>query len=105
MYAVMETGNVQHRVEEGDTLCVARFDAKAGDKVTFDKVLLTNDGQNTKIGTPYVEGATVSAEVLGETLGDKVEIFKMKRRATYRLHRGHRQKYTEIRIEKISISG
>ncbi len=105
MYAILESGNVQFRVEEGDTLKIPRIDAKAGDKWTFDKILLINDGQETRIGAPHVEGATVSAEVIGDHLGDKVSIFKMKRRATYRLHRGHRQQYTEVRIEKISASG
>lgn len=105
MYVIMESGNVQFRVEEGDTLRIPKIDAEAGDNLTFDKVLLLNDGNETRVGTPHVEGVTITAEVLGNTLGDKVTIFKMKRRATYRLHRGHRQQYTEVRIDKINASG
>ena len=105
MYAILESGNQQFRVEEGDTLTIPKIDAEAGEKWTFDRVLLLNDGEETKVGTPHVEGANVTAEVLGATLGKKVNIFKMKRRATYRLHRGHRQQYTEVRIDKINASG
>jgi large subunit ribosomal protein L21 len=105
MYAILESGSEQFRVEEGDTLTIPKIDAEAGEKRTFDKILLLNDGQETKIGMPYVEGASVTAEVLGATLGKKVNIFKMRRRATYRLHRGHRQQYTKVRIDKINASG
>jgi large subunit ribosomal protein L21 len=105
MYAILESGNVQFRVEEGDTLRIPKIDAEAGEMWTFDRVLLVNDGQETRVGSPHLEGATVTAEVLGNRLGDKVTIFKMKRRATYRLRRGHRQQYTEVRIDKINASG
>ena len=105
MYAILESGNVQFRVEEGDILRIPKIHAEAGDKWTFDKVLLVGDGRETRIGTPHLEDASVGAEVIGDRLGGKVTIFKMKRRATYRLHRGHRQQYTEVRIEKINVPG
>jgi len=105
MYAIVETGNMQFRVEEGQTLRIPKVDSPQGEKLTLDKILMLSDGQETTIGTPYVEGASVIAEVLGEVLDDKVIIFKMKRRATYRLRRGHRQPYTEVRIDKINASG
>lgn len=105
MYAIVESGNVQFRVEKGDKLRIPKITAEAGDKLTLDKVLLVSDGKDTKVGTPYVDGASVAAEVLGEVLDKKVEIFKMRKRATYRLHRGHRQPYTEIRIDDIVKPG
>ncbi len=104
MYAIIETGSVQFRVEEGDTLRVPRFKSDAGDKITLDKVLVVGDGEDSKIGTPYVDGASVTAEVLGEVKGNKVQVFKMKRRTTYRCRTGHRQKFTEIKIDKINAS-
>jgi large subunit ribosomal protein L21 len=105
MYAIIQTGNVQFRVEEGDVLRIPRVQSAAGEKLTFDKVLLIGEGGETRIGAPYVGGANVTAEVLGEVLGKKVEIFKMRRRATHRLFRGHRQHYTEVRIDKINAQG
>jgi large subunit ribosomal protein L21 len=105
MYAILETGNEQFRVEEGETLTIPKIEAKAGDTWTFDRVLLVNDGQEARVGAPHLEGATVTAEVLGDSLGKKVTIFKMKRRATYRLKRGHRQQYTDVRIDKINLPG
>ena len=104
MYAIIETGNVQFRVEEGDTVQIPLVKSEAGEKLELDKVLVVGDGENTKVGTPYVEGAKVTAEVIGEVMGDKVQIFKMKRRATYRRTTGHRQRYTEVRVEKIDVS-
>ena len=105
MYAIVETGNVQFRVEKGDKLRIPKIAAEAGDKLTLDKVLLASDGKDPKVGSPYVDGASVAAEVLGDVLDKKVEIFKMRKRATYRLHRGHRQPYTEIRIDDIVKPG
>ncbi len=104
MYAIVETGSVQFRVEEGDTLRIPKVKSDAGEKITLEKVLVVGDGEDSKIGTPYVEGASVTAEVLGEGKGDKVQVFKMKRRTTYRRRTGHRQKFTEIKIEKINAS-
>jgi len=102
MYAIFETGNVQFRAEEGDVVRIPRVEAEAGDKLTFDRILLVRGGDETRIGTPHVEGASIEAEVLKNGLGEKVDIFKMKRRATYRLHRGHRQQFTEVKIDKIN---
>jgi large subunit ribosomal protein L21 len=104
MYAIIEAGNVQFRIEEGDTLRIPRVKTEAGEKLTLDKVLVVGDGDNTKIGTPYVDGVSVTAEVMGEVMGDKVQVFKMKRRTTYRRKTGHRERFTEVRVEKIDVS-
>ena len=105
MYAVVTTGGKQYRVEPGSELEVERLSGDAGSSVTFDRVLLVGDGEAVTIGTPTVEGATVSGTVLGEALGPKLIIFKFKQKATYRRKNGHRQHLTRIRIDEISASG
>jgi large subunit ribosomal protein L21 len=105
MYAVMTTGGKQYRVEAGSELVIERLAADAGASVTFDRVLLVGDGEAVTIGTPTVEGATVSGTVLGEELGPKLIIFKFKQKATYRRTRGHRQHLVRVRIDEINASG
>jgi large subunit ribosomal protein L21 len=105
MYAVVTTGGKQYRVEPGSELEVDRLSGDAGSSVTFDRVLLVGDGEAVTIGTPTVEGATVSGTVLGEALGPKLIIFKFKQKATYRRKNGHRQHLTRIRIDEINASG
>ena len=105
MYAVLTTGGKQYRVEPGSELEVERLSGDAGSSVTFDRVLLVGDGEALTIGTPIVEGATVSGTVLGEALGPKLIIFKFKQKATYRRKNGHRQHLTRIRIDEINASG
>jgi large subunit ribosomal protein L21 len=105
MYAVVTTGGKQYRVEPGNELEVERLSGDAGSSVTFDRVLLVGDGEAVTIGTPTVEGATVSGTVLGEALGPKLIIFKFKQKATYRRKNGHRQHLTRIRIDEINASG
>ncbi|HJP71524.1 MAG TPA: 50S ribosomal protein L21 [Candidatus Limnocylindria bacterium] len=105
MYAVVTTGGKQYRVEPGSELEVERLSGDAGSSVTFDRVLLVGDGEAVTIGTPTVEGATVSGTVLGETLGPKLIIFKFKQKATYRRKNGHRQHLTRVRIDEINASG
>ena len=78
MYAVIESGGKQHRVEEGETLQLEKLDAAAGDTVMFDKILLLGEGDSVKIGTPYLEGSQVEAEVLKQGRGDKIKIIKFK---------------------------
>jgi len=101
MYAVIESGGKQHRVEEGEVLKLEKLDAATGDKVDFDKVLMVGEGESVKIGTPYVEGSKVTAEVLNQDRGDKVKIIKFSRRKHYRKQQGHRQWYTEVKITGI----
>lgn len=105
MYAVVTTGGKQYRVEAGSELMVERLAADAGSSITFDRVLLLGDGETVTVGTPTVEGATVSGTVLGEALGPKLVIFKFKQKVKYRRRTGHRQHLTRVRIDEISASG
>ncbi|HCU54736.1 MAG TPA: 50S ribosomal protein L21 [Gammaproteobacteria bacterium] len=102
MYAVIKTGGKQYRVSSGDKLKVEKLVADVGAEVTFDQVLMVADGDNVKAGTPLVSGAAVKATVVSHGRGDKVRIFKMKRRKHYRKTQGHRQHYTEVQISGIS---
>jgi large subunit ribosomal protein L21 len=102
MYAIMELGGMQWRVEEKSTLRVPTLEAEPGKPVLIDKVLLVADGDQVKVGRPTVAGAKVEATVVSHGKADKVMIFKKKRRKNYKVTRGHRQPYTEIRIEKIT---
>jgi large subunit ribosomal protein L21 len=101
MYAVIESGGKQHRVEEGEVLQLEKFEAATGDKVKFDKILLVGEGESVKIGTPYVEGSQVEAEVLKQGRGDKIKIIKFNRRKHYKKTQGHRQLFTEVKINGI----
>ena len=101
MYAVIESGGKQHRVEEGEVLKLEKLDAATGDTVDFDKVLMVGEGESAKIGTPYVEGGKVTAEILNHGRGDKVKIIKFNRRKHHRKQQGHRQWYTEVKITGI----
>ena len=105
MYAVVTTGGKQYRVEAGSELVIERLAADAGASVTFDRVLLVGDGDAVTIGTPTVEGASVSGTILREELGPKLIIFKFKQKATYRRTRGHRQHLVRVRIDEISAGG
>lgn len=101
MLAVIKTGGKQYKVEEGTVLNIELIDAEEGSKYTFDEVLFVSDGGNVKVGTPTVSGAAVEAEVLGLTRGEKILVFKRKRRKDYRKRIGHRQSYTRVKITKI----
>ncbi len=105
MYAVVTTGGKQYRVEPGSELVIERLSADPGATITFDRVLLVGDGEAVTVGTPTVDGATVSATVLGEALGPKLIIFKFKQKVKYRRHTGHRQHLTRVRIDEISAAG
>ncbi|MDP8567387.1 50S ribosomal protein L21 [Methylophilus aquaticus] len=102
MYAVIKTGGKQYKVAAGEKLKVEKLTGDVGSKVVIDKVLLIADGETTTIGAPLVAGAKVSATVVSHGRGDKVMIFKMRRRKHYRKTQGHRQSYTEIQIDTIS---
>ncbi len=102
MYAIIEDGGRQFKVEEGQELDVDyRSDATSGDTVTFDTVLAAGEGQGLKIGRPALEGATVTAEVLTATQGKKLVVQKLRKRKNSRRKTGHRQLYTRVRIDKI----
>ena len=101
MYAVIESGGKQHRVVEGEILQLDKLDAVAGDKVKFDKILLVGEGESVKIGTPYVDGTQVEAEVTRQGRADKVKIIKFSRRKHSQKKQGHRQLFTEVKITGI----
>ncbi|MFZ5483935.1 MAG: 50S ribosomal protein L21 [Pseudomonadota bacterium] len=102
MYAVIRTGGKQYKVAAGGKLKVETLPAEVGSEITIDDVLMVADGDNIKIGAPVVAGASVKATVLSHGRGEKVMIYKMRRRKHYRKTQGHRQNYTEIRIDGIS---
>ncbi len=104
MYAIIETGSKQYRVQPGDTLDIELLDLAEGqEKVEFDRVLLVGDGEDVKIGTPVVDGAKVVGKSLGQLRGPKIEIVKYKRRKGYRLHTGHRQELLRVQIDEIVL--
>ncbi|MDA1028559.1 MAG: 50S ribosomal protein L21 [Bacteroidetes bacterium] len=105
MYAIVEIAGKQYKVSQDDTLYVATQEAVAGTKVTFDRVLLIADGENITVGSPAVEGASVQAVIVDHVKGDKVLVFKKKRRKRYKVKNGHRQPYTKIKIEAVSATG
>ncbi len=102
MQAVIKTGGKQYRVSEGDTIRVESLKAEAGDTVEFDQVLMLADGENSKVGSPTIDGGKVSAKVVANGRGDKVHIIKFKRRKHHMKRQGHRQNYTEVEITGIS---
>jgi large subunit ribosomal protein L21 len=102
MYAVVRTGGKQLRVSPGDVVRVERLAGDPGDKIDLEEVLLIG-GDKVVVGTPRVEGARVVATIQGEAKGPKLKVFKKKRRKRYRLTRGHRQHYTELRIDSIEV--
>jgi large subunit ribosomal protein L21 len=105
MYAVLTTGGKQYRVEAGSELLIERVPGDAGSSITFDRVLLVGDGDAVTVGTPTIDGATVSATVLGEALGPKLAVFKFKQKVKYRRMAGHRQHLLRVRIDEISAAG
>ena len=105
MYAVFRTGGKQFRVEPGTRLRIPSLDAEPGDTVTFEEVLVAGDGdENVQVGTPVVGGASVKAEVLRHGRTPKIIVFKRKRRKGYRKKQGHRQGFTEIRVDEVALA-
>ena len=102
MYAVIETGGKQYRVNQGDIIRVEKLTADLGAKVDFDRVLLVGEGADVKVGSPIVDGASVSGTVVEHDRHRKIIVFKMKRRKNYRRKQGHRQDYTGVLIDKIN---
>ena len=102
MYAVIQTGGKQYRVEEGTYLKIEKLELGTGDSIEFDKVLMVESDGNVKVGQPFIEGGKVTATVLSQGRHDKVRIIKFRRRKHHMKHMGHRQYYTEIQITGIS---
>ena len=102
MYAVIKTGGKQYRVAPGKKLKVEQIPAAIGQEISLDQVLSVGEGESLKVGSPLVDGATVTAKVLAHGRHDKIKIFKMRRRKHYRKTQGHRQNFTEIEISAIN---
>jgi large subunit ribosomal protein L21 len=102
MYAVIKTGGKQYRVEPGATIRVEKLPGDAGTQLELGEVLLVADGENVKVGAPTVAGASVKAEIVGQGLGEKLLIFKYRRRKAYRKKTGHRQPFTALKITDIT---
>ncbi len=102
MYAVINTGGKQYRVSAGQKIKVEQIPADVGAEIVLDQVLMVGEGESVTVGTPLVAGAAVKAIVLAQGRHDKIQIFKMRRRKHYQKHQGHRQNYTELRIEAVS---
>ncbi len=103
MYAVIKTGGKQYRVSSGEKLKVEQLAADVGSKITIDQVLLVADGDKVSVGQPLVKGAKVQATVVNHGRDDKVRIFKLRRRKHFKKQQGHRQNFTEIQVDKISV--
>jgi len=101
MYAVINSGGKQYRVEQGNTVRLERLPGDVGSSVSFDRVLLFSDGQNVKIGQPLVEGMMVRGRIVEQDRSKKIIVFKYKRRKRYRRKQGHRQYYTAVKIDSI----
>jgi large subunit ribosomal protein L21 len=101
MYAVVEIAGKQFKVAENQSIYVHRLAEEEGSKFSFDRVLLVENNGQTKVGTPVISGSTVEAKVISHVKGDKVLVFKKKRRKGYAVKRGHRQQFTRIHIESI----
>ena len=101
MYAIIATGGKQYKVSEGDIITIEKLGVEAGEKVTFDQVLVVG-GDDLKVGAPTVDGASVEASVVNEGRGKKVIVYKYKRNTGYHKKNGHRQAFTQVKIEKIN---
>ena len=100
MYAIIATGGKQYRVSEGDVIYIEKIDAAVDSTVSFDVLLVGNEG-DVKVGTPVVEGVKVEGKVVGQVRGEKIIVFKYKSKKNYRRKQGHRQPYTKVEITKI----
>ncbi|RKS85781.1 LSU ribosomal protein L21P [Orbus hercynius] len=102
MYAVFQSGGKQHRVSEGQVVRLEKLEVETGSQIVFDKVLMVANGENIQVGAPFVEGATVKAEIVEHGRGDKIKIVKFRRRKHYRKQQGHRQWFTDVKITAIA---
>lgn len=103
MYAVVATGGKQYKVQEGQVLRVEKIDGDVGAPVTFDQVLMFNDGENVNVGQPVIENATVNGHIVEQGKARKIIVFKYKRRKRYRRKQGHRQQFTAVKIDTINL--
>ncbi|MGI6143792.1 MAG: 50S ribosomal protein L21 [bacterium] len=101
MYAIIETGGKQYKVQPGDVVFVEKLPGEVGEKVEFDQVLALKDNEQLQVGTPYIEGARVVAKVLEQDKHKKILVFKYKAKSNYRRRYGHRQPYTRVLVEEI----
>jgi large subunit ribosomal protein L21 len=102
MFAVFASGGKQHRVTEGEVIRIERLSVEPGEEVVFDKVLMVADGDQVSVGAPFVDGGKVTAEVIGNNRGKKINVIKFKRRKDYLRRQGHRQWFTELKITGIN---
>ncbi len=103
MYAIIETGGKQYRAEEGRTIRVEKLPAEKGEKINFDRVLMLNDGNEARVGKPYLDNCRVEGKVVANGRGRKITVYKYKPKKNYSRKQGHRQPYTEVLIENISV--
>ena len=103
MYAVIKTGGRQYKVEQGATIRVEKLPGEKGTQLDLGEVLLIGDGENVTVGKPIVAGAKVTGEIVAQELGDKLIVFKFRRRKAYRRKNGHRQQYTAVKITGVSL--
>jgi len=103
VYAIIESGGKQQRVTPGDVVALERIEGEAGSQIELSKVLLVADGDQVKVGTPYLQGASVLSEIVRQGRGPKITVFKFKRRKRYRRTQGHRQAQTTVRIKEIRV--
>jgi large subunit ribosomal protein L21 len=102
-YAIFKAAGQQYRASEGDTIQIPKLDGDPGKKVSFDEVLLTSDGAEVKAGLPTVKGAKVTAEIVRHGKGEKIVVFRFKRRKNHRRKTGHRQQFTEIKVTGLKL--
>lgn len=102
MYAIIETGGKQYRAEEGKTIRVEKLPSEKGETVKFDRVLMLVNGEETKVGNPYLEDCEVEGQIVRNGRSKKITVFKFKRKKNYRRKQGHRQPFTEVLISKVS---
>jgi large subunit ribosomal protein L21 len=103
MYAVVATGGKQYRVQAGETLRIEKIPGEVGSSVAFDQILLYSDGENLSVGKPVLENAKVNARIVEQDRGNKIIVFKFKRRKGYRKKQGHRQDFTAVKIDSIEV--
>ena len=101
MYAIVDSGGKQYKVEEGDILKVEKLSGEVGDKISFDKILMFSDGEKVNIGTPLLEDVMVNGHIVEQGKTKKIIVFKYKRRKRYRRKQGHRQQFTSVKIDSI----
>ena len=103
MYAIVDSGGKQYKVQEGEILRVEKLTGEVGDSVSFDRILMFSDGENVNVGTPLLEDVAVNGHIVEQGKAKKIIVFKYKRRKRYRRKRGHRQQFTAVRVDSIKI--